>query len=125
MTSITKIAAGALATLLVTTTLAVAGSGGIQPKIGTGVEIDRGVLQVGKFASCLVAGTPSEVPDDIWFTNKSVGKLSAGTKLKWSVPGMGNGTYTLVADLAPGAQVKASNVNGGIEAGRDCKATVL
>lgn len=123
MTSLTKITSGALAALLVTTTLAVAGNGGIQTRAG--FEIDRGTLQVGKFASCLVAGTPTEFPNDIWFTNKSVGKLNAGTKIKWNVPGIGNGTYTLVADLAPGGQVKANNITGGIEAGRDCKASVL
>ena len=53
MTSLTKITSGALAVLLVTTTLAVAGNGGIQTRAG--FEIDRGTLQVGKFASCLVA----------------------------------------------------------------------
>ncbi|HEY9011915.1 MAG TPA: hypothetical protein VIN06_12940 [Devosia sp.] len=123
MNSITKIVGGALAAVLVTTTLAVAGNGGIQ--INTGVEINRGTLQLGKFASCMVAGTPSEFPDDIRFTNKSTVKLSAGTKIKWTVQGMDSGTYTLVADLAPGAHVLATNQNAGIEAGRDCKAKVL
>ena len=124
MNSTIKTVGGAIAALLVTTTLAFAGSG---TGIGTttGIEIDRGILQVGKFASCMVAGTPSEFPDDIRFTNKSTVKLSAGTKIKWTVQGMDTGTYTLVADLAPGAHVLASNQNSGIEAGRDCKAKVL
>ena len=123
MNSTIKTLGGAFAALLVTTTLAFAGNGGIQ--VNTGVEIDRGILQVGKFASCMVAGTPSEFPDDIRFTNKSSVKLSAGTKIKWTVQGMDTGTYTLVADLAPGANVLATNQNAGIEAGRDCKAKVL
>ena len=123
MNSTIKTLGGAFAALLVTTTLAFAGNGGIQ--VNTGVEIDRGILQVGKFASCMVAGSPSEFPDDIRFTNKSTVKLSAGTKIKWTVQGMDTGTYTLVADLAPGAHVLATNQNAGIEAGRDCKAKVL
>lgn len=125
MNATIKTIGGAIAALLVTTTLAVAGNGGIGIGTNTGVEVDRGILQVGKFASCMVAGTPSEFPDDIRFTNKSTVKLSAGTKIKWTVQGMDTGTYTLVADLAPGAHVLATNQNSGIEAGRDCKAKVL
>jgi hypothetical protein len=120
MNSIAKIAGGAFAALIVTTTLTMAGNGQV-------VQIDKSKLQFAKIAGCMVAGTPSEFPDDLRFNNKGVGVLKAGTKIKWKVNGYSTGgTHTLVADLTPGATAFASGVlGGGVEAGRDCKATVL
>jgi hypothetical protein len=120
MTSIAKIAGGALAAVLVTTTLAMAGNGQV-------VKLDASKLQLAKVAGCTVAGTPSEFPDDLRFTNKGVGVLKAGTKISWKLNGYATGgTYTLVADLSPGATAFASGVlGGGVEAGHDCKAKVL
>jgi hypothetical protein len=122
MNSIAKIASGAFAALIVTTTLAMAGNGGIQ--VGT---VDKAKLQLAKIAGCMVAGTPSEFPDDLRFTNKGVGVLKAGTKISWNLTGYNTkGTYTLVADLSPGATAFASGIlGGGVEAGHDCKAKVL
>ena len=122
MNSIAKIVGGAMAAIIVTTTLAVAGNGGIQ--IGT---VDRAKLQLAKIAGCTVAGTPSEFPDDLRFTNKGVGVLKAGTKISWKLKGYATGgTHTLVADLSPGATAFASGVlGGGVEAGHDCAAKVL
>lgn len=120
-----KTLGAAIATLALTTTLALAGNG-IQISVDKGDLAGRGTIQLAKRASCMVAGTPSEFPNDIWFTNTGAGKLAAGTKIQWNVTSAGQkGVYTLVADLAPSASVHANNVNGGIEAGRDCAAKVL
>ena len=120
MNSITKIVGGALAAVIVTTTLAVAGNGQM-------IKLEPGKLQLAKIAGCVVAGTPSEFPDDLRFTNKGVGVLKAGTKISWKIAGYSTGgTHILVADLSPGSTVFASGIlGGGVEAGRDCTAKVL
>jgi len=121
MNTVTKLMGGAMAALVVTTSIAVAG--GIQVQ-----QLNPQRLQLAKIAGCTVAGTPVEFPDDIWIINKGLGKLVAGTKVKWSIPGYSSfqGTHTLVADLAAGQGVKLSGVlGGGVEAGHDCKAKAL
>lgn len=123
--NITKLVGLAMAAVVVSTSLAFAGGNGVQIQVQ---QVDKGILQLKKVAGCDVAGTPSEFPDDIWLTNKGVGKLVAGTKIKWSVQGYSNfkGTHTLVADLAPGKGVHLSGVlGGGVEAGHACTATAL
>jgi len=127
MTSISKIVGGALMALLVTTTLAVAAGGTQQGNSNRAVQPGDAQIAIAiKKATCKVAGTPSEFPDDIWFTNKGNVVLSAGTKISYTLPGYGAAKkHTLVADLAPGAGVYAHNVNGGVEAGHDCTAKVL
>lgn len=121
-----KLAALAMGAVVVSSTLALAGNGGIQVNQA---DINKGVLQLAKIASCDVAGSPSEFPNDIWLTNKGAGVLNAGTKVQWSIPGYGNtykGTYTLVAALNPGKGVHLLNVlPNGVEAGHDCKAKAL
>ena len=127
MTSISKIAGGAFAALLVTTTLAMA-AGGTQGTSNRAVQPGDAQIAIAiKKATCKVAGTPSEFPDDIWFTNKGNVVLPAGTKISWKLPGYGAAkNHTLVADLAPGAGVYANNANpGGVEAGHECIAKVL
>lgn len=127
MHSITKIAGGALAAILVTTTLAMAAGGGQTNSNRVVQQVDTGIAMVIKKATCKVAGSPSEFPDDIWFTNKGNVVLPAGTKINWKLAGYNNSkNHTLVADLAPGAGVYALNANpGGTEAGHDCAAKVL
>lgn len=121
-----KLAALAMGAVVVSSSLALAGNGGIQVNQA---DINKGVLQLAKIASCDVAGSPSEFPNDIWVTNKGAGVLNAGTKVQWSIPGYGNtykGTYTLVAALNPGKGVHLLNVlPNGVEAGHDCKAKAL
>ncbi len=121
-----KLAALAMGAVVVSSTLALAGNGGIQVNKA---DINKGVLQLAKIAGCDVAGSPSEFPNDIWVTNKGAGKLVAGTKVQWSIPGYGNtykGTHTLVAALNPGQGVHLLNVlPNGVEAGHDCKAKAL
>jgi hypothetical protein len=128
MHSIAKIAGGAVAAVLVMTTLAIAAGGQQGNSNRTVQQLDTGIaIAAIKKATCKVAGTPSEFPDDIWFTNKGNVVLSAGTKISWTLAGYGAAKkHTLVADLAPGAGVYALNANpGGIEAGHDCTAKVL
>lgn len=120
MNSMTKLVGGALAAVLVSTTLAMAGN-------GVAIQLDKSKLQLAKIAGCTVAGTPVEFPDDLRFTNKGAAVLKAGTRISWKVNGYSSGgVYQLVADLSPGATVFAPGVlGGGVEAGRDCKAKVL
>ena len=126
MNTVTKIVGGALAAILVTTTLAVAAGGTQQGNSNRVVQKSDVIVMAIKKATCTVAGSPSEFPDDIWFTNKGNVVLKAGTKISWTLPGYGAAKkHTLVADLAPGAGVYALNVNGGVEAGHDCVAKVL
>jgi hypothetical protein len=116
----TKIAGVAAAALVLATSFAHAGNASI--------VVSKDILQLAKVAVCEVAGTPSEFPDDIWITNKGAGKLTAGTKVNWSIPGYSalKGSHTLVASLNPGQGVKLSGVlPGGVEAGHDCKAKAL
>jgi len=120
MKTVTKLVGGAMAALIVTTSVALAG-----PTLQV-QQANR--LQLAKVAGCTVAGTPVEFPDDIWIMNKGLGKLVAGTKVKWSIPGYSSfaGTHTLVADLNPGQGVKLNGVlGGGVEAGHTCAAKAL
>ena len=119
MNTVSKLAGGAMAAIIVTTSVAFAGGMQLQ-------QADR--LHITKIAGCTVAGTPTEFPDDIWIMNRGLAKLVAGTKVKWSIPGYTSyyGTHTLVADLTPGQGVKLSGVLGsGVEAGHDCSAKAL
>ena len=121
MNTVTKIAGGAMAALIVTTGIAFAGGMQVQ-------QLDGSKLRIAPVAGCTVAGTPSEFPDDIWIMNKGLVKLVAGSKVKWSIPGYSSyqGTHTLVADLSPGQGVKLNGVLGsGVEAGHDCAAKAL
>ena len=125
-----KLAALALGAVVVSSSLAMAGNGGIRINNQIdNVEINKGVLQLAKVATCNVAGSPSEFPNDIWVMNKGAGQLNVGTKVQWSIPGYGNtykGTYTLVAALNPGQGVHLINVlPNGVEAGHDCNAKAL
>lgn len=117
--TIMKIAGVATAALVLATSFAQAGNT---------VQLNTDILRLAKVAGCQVAGTPSEFPDDIWIMNKGAGKLTAGTKVNWSIPGYSNfkGTHTLVASLNPGQGVKLSGVlPGGVEAGHTCAAKAL
>ena len=124
-----KLAAAAMGAVVVSTSLALAGNGGIQVNQVDNIQINKDVVRLAKIASCDVAGSPSEFPNDIWVLNKGAGKLEAGTKVQWSIPGYGNsykGTHTLVAALNPGQGVHLLNVlPNGVEAGHDCKAKAL
>jgi len=118
MRTITKIAGLALSALVATTAIVQAGQ----------IGLDQDQLKIKlKSASCAVAGSPAEFPDDIYLTNAGFGTLKAGTKIKWSVTGTNRaGQYTLSSDLAKGSGVSLSGVlSGGVEAGKPCKATVL
>lgn len=121
MTNVAKLLGGAMAAVIVTTTVAFAGGMQVQ-------QLDASKLRLAKVAGCSVAGTPVEFPDDIVIVNKGLAKLVAGTKIKWSIPGYATyaGVHTLVADLGPGQGVKLNGVLGsGVEAGHACAAKAL
>lgn len=82
-------------------------------------------LTIKPIVACLVAGSPSEFPDDVKIWNKGPGKIVKGTKVHWSVPYANKqGNYVLTADLDPNKTVLVSGAIGyGIEAGHDCKAS--
>jgi hypothetical protein len=88
------------------------------------IQINPSILQLNKIVTCMVSGSPSEFPDDLWFFNKGVGTIAKGTKVLWNLPGTTTkGQFVLNADLTPGKAVFAGGVLGnGYEAGRPCKA---
>jgi hypothetical protein len=118
MTTLTKIAGAAITAVLLTTTFAQAGGNGT-------IVVNKDVLRIAKVAGCVLAG--GEFPNDIFVQNKGAGVLQAGQKISWSVPfANAKGTYTLVADLAPGKSVFVADViPGSVEAAHDCKAKAL
>lgn len=89
------------------------------------IQINPSILQLKKIVTCMVSGTPSEFPDDLWFFNKGVGTIAKGTKVLWSLPGTTKkGQFVLNADLTPGKAVFAGGILGnGYEAGHACKAS--
>jgi len=117
--NLTKLASVAVAALVLTTSFAQAGNNGT-------IVVNKDVLKLRPVAGCLVAGSPSEFPDDIYIQNKGAGTLKAGTIVKWSVPfANAKGSYKLTADLGDGKNVFLSGViPGGVEAGHDCKASI-
>jgi hypothetical protein len=122
MNSFTKIVGTAVTAIVLTTSFAQAFQGNGNTTT-TQQRVDIQVKAI-KAVGCLVAGSPSEFPDDIWIENKGNTVLKAGTKVKWDVPfSSDKGTHTLVADLGAGKGVQLSGVlPGGVEAGHDCKA---
>lgn len=96
---------------------------------GHGKPGNKGTLQanvkLGTILKCVVAGTPSEFPDDLRIANAGVTSLPAGTQLKWSAAGV-NGAVSLGKTLQPGKSIKLSNVlPGGVEAGTVCSAKAI
>lgn len=120
MTTFTKIAGLGLAALVLGTSFAQAGGNGVT------IDLDKSKLVLRPVAGCIVAGTPSEFPNDISIVNKGATIIKAGTTVKWSVPfANAKGSYKLTADLAAGKSVFLSGViPGGVEAGHDCKASI-
>jgi len=116
--TITKIATAAAAAVVLMTSFAQAGNNGT-------IVVNKDVLRLAKVASCQLGS--GEFPNDIFISNKGAGTLTAGQKVQWSVPfANAKGTYTLVADLAPGKSVFVADViPGSVEAGHDCKAKAL
>lgn len=88
-------------------------------------QVKPPILQLKKIVTCMVAGSPSEFPDDLWFFNKGIGAIAKGTKVQWSLPGTTKtGQFVLQADLPMGQAVFAGGILGnGYEAGHACKAT--
>jgi hypothetical protein len=120
MTIMTKLAGTALTALVLTASLA-------QAATVTQTNSNNIATQI-KFkavASCKLAS--GEFPDDVWVINSGLITLKAGAKVQWKVPaGNAAGVLTLVADLAPGANVFLKNVvPGGVEASNPCNAKLI
>lgn len=75
---------------------------------------------------CVVQGSPTEFPDDIHLKNAGTAVLTKGTKIAWALPNTTRkGTWTLVADVAPGSGAFMSGVlGGGHPAGAICTCSV-
>lgn len=75
---------------------------------------------------CVVQGSPTEFPDDIYLKNAGTAMLKKGTKIDWALPNTTRkGTWTLTADVAPGAGAFMSGVlGGGHPAGAVCTCSV-
>ena len=118
MTSFTKLAAVAAATVVLLTSFAQAGSNGA-------IIVNKDVLRLAKVAGCQLAS--GEFPNDIFITNNGAGTLKAGQKVQWAVPfAPAQGVYTLVADLAAGKSVFVADIiPGSVEAGHACNAKAL
>jgi len=115
-----KVIVPGVATVLLATTFALAASNNniSTTPVGGGRMIVK--------ASCAVAGTPSEFPDDVTIYNDGTTNIAMGTKFHWSVPFAGKqGNYTLTAALAPkhGAMVSGA-LGSGVEAGKTCTLTL-
>ncbi|MFH1529740.1 MAG: hypothetical protein ABIK09_03275 [Pseudomonadota bacterium] len=74
--------------------------------------------------SCVVQGSPSEFPDDLYITNTGNYTQPKGTKIAWKVANK-SGTHTLTSDLAPKSGFSVNNaIPGGLQAGTSCVANL-
>jgi hypothetical protein len=126
MSKLVNVAVAAMSVLALTT-VAQAGNAGRILTTPNPTGISTVPLQIRPVVACVVAGTPSEFPDDIFITNKGAVTVAAGTMVHWSVPFAGKqGNFALPAALASGKSVFVSGVlPGGVEAGQACKAAVI
>jgi hypothetical protein len=75
--------------------------------------------------ACKVAGTPRALPDDLVLINHGA-TLNSGTTIKWKIKSAGQGYIQLNRDLPTGGTIKASGVlDGGVEAGKPCTASII
>lgn len=78
-----------------------------------------------KVAGCVVTGGGAEFTNDVLLVNNGAGTIKAGDKIKWKVPGYGQGTHTLVADLSADKTLHLLDVLGSsAQAGETCVASV-
>ncbi|MEQ1901207.1 MAG: hypothetical protein ABL866_10785 [Devosia sp.] len=118
MTTFAKIAAVAVAGLLMGTSLASAAGGNN--------TVNTDILVIKKSAVCTVAGN-SEFPDDIVIFNTGNITLKKGTKIKFNVPAAKTkATYVLTMDVKPGNSEYAAGVlKNSVQAGADCKVLAI
>jgi hypothetical protein len=77
--------------------------------------------------SCLVGGTPTEFPDDLFIANKGLVAVPAGTNVRWHIASLGlEGVATLQQTLKPGKSIGLRGVlKGGVEVGTPCAITAI
>jgi hypothetical protein len=77
--------------------------------------------------SCIVAGTPTEFPDDLFVANTGLVVVPAGTKVRWQIASLGlEGVATLQSALKPGKSIGIRGVlKGGAEIGTPCAITAI
>jgi hypothetical protein len=75
--------------------------------------------------NCVVAGTPTEFPNDIAISHNYGFTVPAGTKVAYTAPYGNTGIVTLPA-LAPGTYFFVYNaIPGGMQAGAPCSASQI
>lgn len=119
MKTIAKLGLAAIAVTIAATAYAQQG-----PK-----KIERESFKMKPFVvlNCEISGSPAEFPNDLVFVNTSQKVLPVGLKIQWRTHGpVYQNSYTLKAELKPGAGVRAFDVlPSGIEAGKPCSASAL
>jgi hypothetical protein len=77
--------------------------------------------------SCIVGGTPTEFPDDLFIANKGLVAVPAGTNVRWQIASLGlEGVATLQQTLKPGKSIGLRGVlEGGVEVGTPCAITAI
>ena len=78
-----------------------------------------------KAFGCVVAGTPSEFPDDLQITNIGLAPIAGGTRIAWSIKApRASGKFVLNHTVAPGEGFSIFHaVAGGAQAGTPCSVT--
>jgi hypothetical protein len=77
--------------------------------------------------TCLVGGTPTEFPDDLFIANKGLVEVPAGTRVGWEIASLDrHGVATLQSALKPGKSIGIRGVlKGGAEVGTPCAITAM
>jgi hypothetical protein len=106
------------------------GSGNGAGGIGAGGYVSyRQAVRInpGLKLSCLVGGTPTEFPDDLFIANKGLIAVPAGTNVRWQIASLGlEGVATLQQTLKPGKSIGLRGVlTGGVEVGTPCAITAI
>jgi hypothetical protein len=93
------------------------GSSGGNGNSNSGVSAAPRVIKL----ACIVGGTPSEFPNDIWMTNTTSATMLKGTVLSFTIPSVGvKGSFLLPSNVPAGQQVRIADIFGGAEAGSPC-----
>jgi len=84
-------------------------------------------LNIGLKLNCLVGGTPTEFPDDLFIANKGLVEVPAGAHVGWEIASLDlHGVATLQSALKPGKSIGLRGVlKGGVEVGTPCAITAI
>ncbi len=71
--------------------------------------------------TCVVAGTPLDMPNDLWLSNPGKYALPAGLKIRFSVKATGQtGIFLLPEPIPAGGQLKIADILTATPAGAPC-----